>query len=50
MKAWGRVVELFTSLGLDRQEWVEDIKRGERSLACFYRRVLVKGRVGSLKA
>ena len=29
------VDELFTSLGLDRQEWVEDIKRGESLLASF---------------
>ena len=35
-KAWGRVVdELFVSLGLDRQEWVEYIKRGESLLASF---------------
>ena len=33
-KAWGRVVdEHFVSLGLDKYEWVEDIKRGESSLA-----------------
>ena len=38
-KAWGRVVdEFFTFLGWDRQEWVEDIKRGKRSLACLYGR------------
>ena len=31
-KAWGRVVdELFVSLGLDKHEWLEDIKRGESS-------------------
>ena len=35
-KAWSRVVdELFVSLGLDKHEWVEDIKRGESSLASF---------------
>ena len=35
-KVWGRVVdELFVSLGLDKHEWVEDIKRGESSLASF---------------
>ena len=27
--------ELFVSLGLDKREWVEDIKRGESSLASF---------------
>ena len=36
-KAWGRVVdELFVSLGLDKHEWVENIKRGESSLASFW--------------
>ena len=36
-KVWGRVVdELFVSLGLDNHEWVEDIKRGESSLASFF--------------
>ena len=35
-KAWGRVVdELFVSLGLDKHEWVEEIKRGESSLVSF---------------
>ena len=29
------VNELFVSLGLDKHEWVEDIKRGESSLALF---------------
>ena len=32
-KAWGRVVDEL--LGLDKHEWVEDIKRGESSLASF---------------
>ena len=33
-KAWGSVVdEIFVSLGLDKHEWLEDIKRGESSLA-----------------
>ena len=32
-KAWGRVVD--KPLGLDKHEWVEDIKRGESSLASF---------------
>ena len=27
--------ELFVSLGLERHEWAEDIKRGESSLASF---------------
>ena len=27
------VDELFVSLGLDKDEWMEDIKRGESSLA-----------------
>ena len=35
-KAWGRVAdELFVSLGVDKHEWLEDIKRGESSLASF---------------
>ena len=35
-KAWGRVVdEHLVSLGLDKHEWMEDIKRGESSLASF---------------
>ena len=35
-KAWIRLVdELFVSLGLDEHEWVEDIKKGESSLASF---------------
>ena len=35
-KSWGRVVDkLFVSLGLGMHEWVEDIKRGESSLASF---------------
>ena len=35
-KAWGRVVdELFVSSGLDKHEWLEDIKRRESSLASF---------------
>ena len=29
------VDEIFVSLGLDKHEWVEDIKRGESSLALF---------------
>ena len=29
------VDELFVSLGLDKDEWMEDIKRGESSLASF---------------
>ena len=29
------VDELFVSLGLDKHEWVEYIKRGESSLASF---------------
>ena len=29
------VYELFVSLGLNKHEWVEDIKRGESSLASF---------------
>ena len=29
------VNELFVSLGLDKHEWLEDIKRGESSLASF---------------
>ena len=34
-KTWGTVVdELFVFLGLDRQECMEAITRGERSLAC----------------
>ena len=52
-KAWGRVVdELFVSLGLDKHEWGEDIKRGESSLASFLacvEEILVKGRVSSLR-
>ena len=27
--------ELFVSLGLNKHEWVEDIKRGESSLTSF---------------
>ena len=43
-KAWGGVVDdAFLCLGLDKHEWVEDIKRGESSLASFLRRVLVRG-------
>ena len=35
-KTWGKVVDkLLVSLGLDKHEWVEDIKRGESSLASF---------------
>ena len=35
-EAWSRVVdELFVSLGLEKHEWVEDIKRGESSFASF---------------
>ena len=35
-KAWGRMVdELFVSLGLDKHEWLEGIKKGEGSLALF---------------
>ena len=30
------VYELFVSLGLDKHERVEDIKRGESSLASFF--------------
>ena len=29
------VDELFVSLRLDKHEWIEDIKRGESSLASF---------------
>ena len=29
------VDDLFVSLGLDKHEWLEDIKRGESSLASF---------------
>ena len=29
------VDELLVSLGLDKHEWMEDIKRGESSLASF---------------
>ena len=33
-KTWGRVIDdLFVSLGLDKAEWLEDIERGESSLA-----------------
>ena len=35
-KTWGRVIDdLFVSLGLDKAEWLEDIERGESSLASF---------------
>ena len=27
--------DLFVSLGLDKAEWLEDIERGERSLASY---------------
>ena len=48
-KAWGRV--LFVSLGLDKHEWVEDIKRGESSLASFLACIgesIREGRISSL--
>ena len=32
-KAWGRVID--ESLGLDKAEWLEDIERGESSLASY---------------
>ena len=33
-RTWGRVIDdLFVSLGLDKAEWLEDIERGESSLA-----------------
>ena len=35
-KTWGRVIDdLFVSLGLDKAEWLEDIERGESSLASY---------------
>ena len=35
-KTWGRVIDdLFVSLGLDKAEWLEDIERGEISLASY---------------
>ena len=36
MKTWDRVIDdLFVSLGLDKAEWLEDIERGESSLASY---------------
>ena len=32
-KAWGRVVDELSAL--DKHEWMEDIRRGKRSLASF---------------
>ena len=33
---WGRVIDdLYVSLGLDKAEWLEDIERGESSLASY---------------
>ena len=35
-KSWSRIVDdLFSSLGLDKAEWVEDIQKGECSLKGF---------------
>ena len=35
-KTWGKVIDdLFVSLGLDIAEWLEDIQRGESSLASY---------------
>ena len=35
-KTWGRVVDdLFASLDINKDEWIEDIERGETSLASF---------------
>ena len=35
-KTWGRVIDdLFVSLGLDKAEWLEDIEKGESSLASY---------------
>ena len=35
-KTWGRVIDdLFVSLGLDKAKWLEDIERGESSLASY---------------
>ena len=35
-KSWSRVVDnLFSSLDLDKAEWVEDIQKGEYSLKGF---------------
>ena len=36
-KTWVRVIDgLFVSLGLDKPEWLEDIERGESSLASTF--------------
>ena len=45
--------DLFKSLGIDKIEWLEDIKHGDSSSSSFMafveRSVLVKEKVGSLK-
>ena len=38
-KTWGKVIDIFLSLGLDKCEWLEDIEREDSSLASFMSRV-----------
>ena len=45
-KIWGKVIDDFLSLGLDKCEWLE---RKDSSLATFMSCVLVTGNVGYLK-
>ena len=39
----------FVSLGLDKAKWLEDIERGESSLALYLACVLARGNVESLR-
>ena len=41
--------DLFVSLGLDKAEWLEDIERGESSLASYLACIVVGGNVEGLR-